>query len=148
MRAVTALRTCLILFWVLGILGVVVGIQQESQLPPELQLFLMTDELGDEPPGGLFLTVAFLVLFLVFIVSSVALFRLRRWGAWGLLVSNGLLASLTVFFGPTVEPPGESALDELSIICSGIAIGIAFFGHVLKKPHQPRVVPAGEHCVL
>ncbi len=137
MKRTTVLRALLILQWILIVAGVALSLALESHLPVELQAWLKAQADGSITTTDWLLLFLGIPLLVVMIVGSVGLFMLRRWGAWLYLITTSLGTTLMPFTGPTVDHVVADAVDEIALIFSGVVIGIAFFGNVLKQDNQP-----------
>lgn len=133
MKAVTALRTCILLGWTLVIVGLPVSFWLESKLPIQLQTWLQEEMARDLSTGETWVNILGIVCLVALFVASVGLFRLRWWGAWLYVGCAVMFFPLSFFYGPTVEHAMAYSLNELDIILSGITIGIIFFSDALPK---------------
>lgn len=140
MRVSTVLRICVLSEWVLVGISITLSLFLESHLPPPLQEWLTTEAEQDSQPYEAFLLAGGFLLLLFALAGSVGLLFLKRWGAWLYLLSLVIGYLLFPFFGPTVEHGLADAVDELTVMLSGLILGLAFFSDALPAKQKP-----GEH---
>jgi cell division protein FtsW (lipid II flippase) len=133
MKVSSVLRLCVVGELILVVLGLVLSSWLENRLPPPLRDWLAAEA---EREATVIEQCLFPVLGLVLVLSlvaSIGLLFLRRWAAWLYLISLGLGSMLFPFTGPTVEHPIPDALDDLSLVCAGLILGLAFFTDALVR---------------
>lgn len=137
MRVSTVLRICVLSEWVLVGISITLSLFLESHLPTPLQEWLTTEAEQDLQPYEAFLLGGGFLLLLFALAGSVGLLFLKRWGAWLYLLSLVIGYLLFPFMGPTVEHGLADAVDELSVMLSGLVLGLAFFSDALPGKRQP-----------
>lgn len=136
MRAATILRLSVVAQWVLIALTVALSFLLEEHLPEPLREWVKAEAERD-PPLAMYGVIALLVSVLFcFFVGSVGLLFLQRWAAWLFTASAVLMLALTPVFGPIVEHGLPSAVDNASLVVTGLIIGLAFFGGALKPKNK------------
>lgn len=92
---------------------------------------------GNSPPHEVSILLVMIPLLFCQFVGSVGLLFLKKWAAWLYLISliNGFF--LFPFLGPTVEHAVADTMDGISILLSGLIIGLAFFSGALRGGSAP-----------
>jgi hypothetical protein len=131
-KASTALRTAVVAEWVLLISGVILSFMLESRLPQPLQAWL--EQELEAPMEGVDVIVfaGFMLAISTMLVATVGFLLLQRWARWVYLAALASGYLVYPFSGPTVEHALADMADDLSLICCGFIIGLAFFSDALK----------------
>jgi len=132
----TVLRVAVVAEWVFGIVVIILSVVLEAFLPEPLQDYVAWTVEQDISLGEILVFLITVPLLLVYLVSSVGLFLLKNWARWLYLWTTVVFCFLYPFFGPTVEHGIADAVDEVTVILSGVIIGIAFFGGVIQVPNN------------
>jgi len=132
-----AMRICIGLSWVIGITSIILSFVLQDRLPEGLQAWLNEDfERDMEAYEAVILSISFAAI-LSWIVASVGLFMLQRWGAILFLISWAVFLILNPFTGPVVEHPLSATLWAIADILTGVVLGLAFFSDALgPKPQR------------
>jgi len=126
------LRVCVVLEWVVVIIGLGLSFALEDNLPTPLKDWLVAEAERDTAAHDVVLLGGGVVFFLAAVVSSLGLLFLQRWAAWLYLLSVIFGCLLSPFIGPVVEHGVADAVDEAAIVLSGLVLGLAFFSDALK----------------
>lgn len=137
MNSQRALQLLTIAFLVLGAVSLSVGLAADELLPAPLREW--QQESTEEMSGSTLVVAGLLAVgcLVSVLVASVALLRLKKWGAW-LHLSSMLVAFLTIpLFGPIIQHPATYIVDGLSMLVAGAIYGMAFFSGALSSGRQP-----------
>ena len=133
MQARRTLRFLIVLSWCLALAGVALSIVLEDKLPPLLRTYVLEQATRTRGTTDNVVVIGLWVLVSAYMTASVALFLLRRWGAWLYLVVEVL--SLVVIgsgiIGPTVNHPIEQVVSSMGALTVGAILAIAFGTDVL-----------------
>jgi hypothetical protein len=134
MHPATMLRLCVVSEWVFIALGMVLSFMLENRLPEPLRGWLAAE--ADRDPGTReFLALALLIPALpCWLAGSVGLLFLKRWAAWLYLGAAVVLHLLSCLVGPTVEHAVTMLYFNVSLVLSGLVLGLAFFSPALQPP--------------
>ena len=146
MSARAALRTAVVLFWLTFIAVIISSAALESFLPLELQEHLDVEaglEIGarDIVIGG-----ALLLVLLGFVLASIGLLLLQRWGAKLFLYLTILFCLLSCYAGPTVDHAVAAALQYVFAMLHGGIIALSFFSNAFEPvvPPRPEIPPGAD----
>jgi hypothetical protein len=142
MNNTSILRVCVVLEWVLLITGVALSFALESNLPDSLRAWLAEEYAQDLTSFDLAIIAVGFVVVIATIVASVGLLFLQRWAAWLYLATTVIGCVFMMFTGPTVEHAVSYAFDDVSVVFTGLVLGLAFFTDALK-PRENHVLSAG-----
>ena len=132
MKTQTILRVCVVLEWVVYIIGVGLSFVLQDSLPTPLKDWLVAEAERDMAAHELVLLGGVVVLLLAAIVASVGLLFLQRWAAWLYLFSFIVGCLLSLFYGPVVEHEVADVVGDVAIFLSGLVLGLAFFTDALR----------------
>lgn len=113
--------------------GLVLGAVGIGGLPPALREFTAAqDERLESSP--FFPAVAALgsILLVLYPVSLMAMWRFKRIGLF-LYLASFVLFPLTFLMGTDIVTPGEQLATELSMLCSGMLVGLAFHPEIRRR---------------
>ena len=131
-----AIRIGVVLSWIFGIISIISRILLQDSLPTSLQAWLIADsERGMETFEAVILPFGIVAIF-SFIVASIGLFMLKRWGSRLYLISYAVMIFLSFFTGPSVEHSLPASLWEIADILIGMVLGLAFFSDALNPKRQ------------
>jgi urea transporter len=134
MQTATVLRLGVVFEWVFIALGIILSFMLESRLPEPLREWLAAD-LESDPEAREFIALALLIpASLCWLIGSVGLLFLKRWAAWLYLGAAVVTLPLDCLFGPTVEHAGAMLCFNVSLVLSGLVLGLAFFSPALRPP--------------
>jgi urea transporter len=134
MQTATVLRLGVVFEWVFVALAIVLSFMLESRLPEPLREWLAADAESD-PEAREFLVLALLILVLLWwLTGSVGLLFLKRWAAWLYLGAAIVVHPLSCLLGPTVEHGVTMLFSNVSLVLSGLILGLAFFSPALRPP--------------
>ena len=136
MDAQKAMRICIGLFLFFAILGITLSYALQTNLPSELQVWLLEESERDMNAYEAVVGPVAIVDIVAIIVASVGLFMLKRWAAKLYLIAFVAMLILGPFAGPSVEHALSGTLISIAYILSGLVIGLAFFSDALKPKHQ------------
>lgn len=143
MSSSTLLRICVVLEWVLVGLAVGLSVLLESTLPAPLREWLTADAEGGFSLQDMKLLVVLIPILACAFVASIGLLCLQRWGACLYLIALVVDLVTLPFMGPTVEHALVSAVGQLTVLLSGLIVGLAFFSDALRaRPGHAEPVPA------
>ena len=131
-----AMRICIVLSWIFGILSLLLYFVLQDSLPLGLQGWLLEEA---ERKPAVYEVVSFLVfavLIVVNIVASVGLYLLKKWAARLYIFSLVIMVIMVPFFGPTVEEGIVTTFASIADIISGLVLGLAFFSDALNPKRQ------------
>lgn len=131
-----AIRIGVVLAWVIGIIGIISSVLLQDSLPTSLQNWLIADSERDLGTFEAVILPFGIVAIFSYIVASIGLFMLKRWGARLYLISYAVLVFLNFFTGPSVEHSLPASLAEISDILIGMVLGLAFFSDALNPKRQ------------
>ena len=137
-RSLRWLRILLASEWVLIAFGVSLAFLLEARLPSELQAFLRAEEEAEFSLGQVlaFIAMAFsLVLWVIGNIGCLLLWPPARWVYLASIVTGVLFMP---FLGPTVLHPAADAVEEVSVLVAGAALGLLFFSPVSERFRRPR----------
>jgi len=137
MNPSTALRLFVVLELILVIGGVVSAALLEGNLPEPLRQWLVAEAEREPTPQETAVLAILIPVLISSVAGSIGLLLLKRWGAWIFLIALIAGSALMPFTGPTVAHPLADAIDELSLILSGLIIGLAFFTNALRSSARP-----------
>jgi len=127
MNTSNTLRVFVILEWILIIGAISCSASLESSLPQDLKNWLASEE----AEGSAIVAFSFIPALIGALVGSIGLLFLKRWAAWLYLVCTIILA---VPDGqPLVEDSITASVGEISLLISGIIIGMSFFSSALVE---------------
>jgi xanthine/uracil permease len=133
MKTQTILRVCVVLEWVVYIIGVGLSFVLQDSLPTPLKDWLVAEAERDMAVHELVLLGGgVVVLLLAAIVASVGLLFLQRWAAWLYLFSFIVGCLLCLFYGPVVEHGVADVVGDVATFLSGLVLGLAFFTDALR----------------
>jgi hypothetical protein len=101
-------------------------------LPEELRTFLNRTE-EDMPPVKTTFVGLLLLVLVLFVVSWIMMWRLKSAGRTLYAVSWGLSLLFMIPLGPYVQPAFTYSLDQLSVLVSGVILGVAYFSELRFK---------------
>ena len=133
MRASRVLRACIILNLVSTLVYAVLSVFLEAYLPEPLFNWLIATSEATQPGIDNRLFMAGLFLLLLWWISAVALFFLRRWGAWLYVTTVILGLFLQLFMGPTVEHAFAIIPNYISALLDGMILSLSFFSSALNR---------------
>jgi hypothetical protein len=121
--SVSSFRRILIIWWLVGVLCVVVNAATQTYLPAELAGYVAKNAAAEPTDFEFAGIILGLLLLLALGIGSIGLFFLRSWARDTFLLANVLGVFLTPFFGPSVMSEWASGVSYLSSILTG---GILF----------------------
>lgn len=127
------LRVCVVAWWIFFILSIWLSFEMQIHLPTSLNEWVISEAERNPTTVELIIIIASLVMLLTYLVSSIGLLLLNRWGAWLFLISLIIEYIYSPFTGPIVDHAITNTFSELSDLLSGLIIGLAFFSNSLKK---------------
>ncbi|MES9296757.1 hypothetical protein ABEQ71_12570, partial [Cutibacterium acnes] len=80
-----------------------------------------------------FLLVASLALLVLLPVSTVGLWKFKRWARTLYIVISIVFIPLSIFVGPIVMNSWEAMFNEIAILLEGILIAMMFMGPISEK---------------
>lgn len=134
MQPATLLRVCVVSEWIFLAFGLVLSFMLESRLPEPLREWLAADAARDPGARDLLALVLFIPALLCWLAGSVGLLFLKRWAAWLYLGAAVVLHLLSCLLGPTVEHAVTMLYFNVSLVLSGLVLGLAFFSPALHPP--------------
>ena len=129
MSPTSALRLFISLYWAMGILSAVVPLVLPGWPPETLKAWVAEEEARDLP---LALLPTLATIAIASIVSSIALLRLRRWGAPVFLVSGLLSYGAIALLGPQVTPGVAYLFEVGAAISAGLVIALCYWSDALR----------------
>lgn len=112
-------------------IGVAVFYSDDGALEPAWDLLpqstIMHVYLSEYLTGFIILFVFFSALILA---SYVGVLLFRNWGRWLYLICTLLVASLSLFLGPTIIYGWENALWEIATLANGAIMAVMFFSPI------------------
>ncbi len=123
-------RRLILLSVLVPCLGVAVSMATEASLPPPLRDYLARDA---ELAPLMSEVVAGLVLFIVWIVALVGLYRFRRYARPLFVASNLGGLAVVPWFGPYVDLGWGEAVYQLSFILNGIILAAAYWSPLAER---------------
>ncbi|WP_217519020.1 hypothetical protein [Vibrio metschnikovii] len=134
MPITTLFRVILISGLVTSIVGIIAGFSLSETLPPILQEYLLQAEKKEVSNFEMvFLLVASLALLVLLPVSTVGLWKFKRWARTLYIVISIVFIPLSIFFGPIVMNSWEAMFNEIAILLEGILIAMMFMGPISEK---------------
>lgn len=134
MHPATMLRLCVVSEWIFIALGIVLSFMLESRLPEPLRAWLAADSARDPGAREFLALMLFIPASLGWLAGSVGLLLLKRWAAWLYLVVVVVVLLLDCLLGPTVEHAVTMLYFNVSLVLSGLVLGLAFFSPALHPP--------------
>jgi hypothetical protein len=134
-----SLRILVVTDWCLAAIAIPLAFLLEPSLPPQFREFLALEQ---ERPFGvveLLQSAAMLLSIVLWVVGSVGLFLLQRWArpVYCAAVVTGVM--FTPFVGPIVMAPLAAALEDASLIVSGLVLGIIYLSPGREELRPTRV---------
>jgi hypothetical protein len=126
------LRICVVLEWVVVIVGVGLAFVLEGSLPDPLKAWLKAEEERGLGQSDYALLCGGVLALVMAILSSVGLLCLRRWASWLYLLAVVLGCLTSLFGGPVVQHVIPDVVDEIAVTISGLILGLAFFSDALR----------------
>lgn len=138
----TTLRTLLVLYWFLTAATIALSLAMEAWLPAPLAGWnaASADSMSTASLAA-WGVVVFVFLVLLF-AASAGLFFFKRRARWVYLATVFVFHVISIFIGPVVEHALPAAVNDFTIVLSGVIIGMVFFSGVLKPPAQPAAANA------
>ncbi|EKO3608650.1 hypothetical protein GCS56_003305 [Vibrio metschnikovii] len=134
MPITTLFRVILISGLVTSIVGIIAGFSLSETLPPILQEYLLQAEKKEVSNFEMvFLLVASLALLVLLPVSTVGLWKFKRWARTLYIVISIVFIPLSIFVGPIVMNSWEAMFNEIAILLEGILIAMMFMGPISEK---------------
>ncbi|WP_332420274.1 hypothetical protein, partial [Vibrio metschnikovii] len=134
MSITTLFRVILISGLVTSIVGIIAGFSLSETLPPILQEYLLQAEKKEVSNFEMvFLLVASLALLVLLPVSTVGLWKFKRWARTLYIVISIVFIPLSIFVGPIVMNSWEAMFNEIAILLEGILIAMMFMGPISEK---------------
>ena len=130
-KARIVLRFALVALFALLALSIGLAFVADKLLPETLAEWYRAESAGDFEFTDLLTLLFWGAGVLLFLVSMGGLFFYQRWAAL-LMVAVLALFSLQLLFSPTVEPGILSYLGSLSVLLTGLILGISFFTEALE----------------
>ena len=120
--------------WLIIILAVVVGFYEESQLTGDyLKMLKIEESIELSSIQDISLIIAS-IFTLIFLVSSIAICLLKRWGrTWYLISYVGAMISILPAYMPTLVMPVALILDGVSSILFGFVVALGYFSPISEK---------------
>lgn len=128
------LRLCVVFEWVFLALGIGLSFMLASRLPEPLREWLASDRERDPATRDFLALALFIPASLCWLAGSVGLLFLKRWAARLYLGAILVLIPLDCLFGPTVEHAVTMLYFNVSLVLSGLVLGLAFFSPALQPP--------------
>jgi nitrate reductase NapE component len=141
MRSTTLLRFFVLLEWAFLLISMKLSFALEHTLPEPLRDWIAADTDAEVSKADLIILFSIVPLLASALVGAIGLLFLKRWAAWVYLVSMVLGYLIVPFTGPSVEHAIAYAVDEVSVVFSGMVIALAFFSDALD-PKKPDTEPA------
>jgi len=131
MNATRALKVSIVMQWFFLVIGVSIGIYEESLLPEALQLFIQAEtekELATMEIAAFSVVIAFLFIDLFL---SIAVYCLREWARkpYTYIVIVGALI-YNVALGPSVISPVSGIFAYCSTLAIGISVALLYYSQV------------------
>jgi hypothetical protein len=127
------MRISIIVQWILIVTAVVIGIYEERFLPDILRNYI--NEQDDKALSSLEIVALGSALFLLLgiIISSIGLYRLKRWARTAYVACAVLGTALFLFMGPSVTPPIQGTIEYLANATEGFTIALLYFSAARKN---------------
>ena len=119
------LRFGIVTWWITMPIFFVLSVVSESWLPEPLQTFLKAEYEKDIDVWEILMFIIALIVLAGLIISSIALYYFKRWGAYGFFVLYLFSYLLVPLLEPTVEHQIMNFAD-LEIIAIGFILGVLF----------------------
>ena len=132
----TTFRFTLISSIVALILSVSAGIGLEGSLPIELQKYLVWEA---EQDISTYFAVSILVIFILYIVNVVGLWKFKPWAKKMYVLITFLSIMLFPSLGPIVMNAWEAMFYDIAILLEGALLVLLFVGPVANKFSQKSV---------
>ncbi len=127
MSIIKILKVTIILQWLFIILSVISGFIEESYLPKLLLKWVEEDDLNIENNFILLPMLLLLILFFLYIISSIGVFRLKQWAKKPYTLSNIMLGVIIISFGSGVYTPLAVAFDYYSTLSIGFTMALIYY---------------------
>jgi hypothetical protein len=128
----------------LGGISVAASFAENDLLPEPLREWNADQSLDWSPPTLIAVVVFLVLIIFAWIVASVALLQLKKWGAWLHLGTTLVGLAVLPFFGPFVIHGVSYVIESLGALVNGCLYGVAFFSTALDRPKtsdQPPLTP-------
>ena len=137
MSSETLFRTILIAGLITAIVGIVAGFSLSDTLPQILQDYLTQTEVTDISNGeAIFALITILSVFILLPVSTIGLWKFKRWARTLYVVLTIIFIPFTPAIGPVVMNGWEYMFNDLALMLEGILIAMMFTG-VISRRFQP-----------
>lgn len=133
----TTLRTLLVLYWFLTAATIALSLAMEAWLPAPLAGWNAASADAMPPAALAAWGVVVFALLVVLFAASAGLFFFKRRARWVYLATVFIFHVISIFIGPVVEHALPAAVNDFTIVLSGVIIGMVFFSDVLKPAGQP-----------
>ena len=139
-NSIRALRISIIVQWVLIVAAIVFGIYEERYLPAVLRSYLNEQDSKPLSSGEIVVLGSALFFVLGLIVTSIGLYRLKRWARTAYVVCSVFGTVLFLFMGPSVTPPIEGTIEYVANATEGFTIALLYFSSAreyFENSNQP-----------
>lgn len=140
MKSQRVLQLLTIASVVLAGMSVAINLLTDDLLPEQL---LAWREAHMEQVGigtMLFMLAAIALSLICLLVATIALFLLKKWGAWLHLASGLPMFIVYPMMGPLVQHPASYLVDVIGVLVTGCLYGVAFFTDALSPGQKPPVI--------
>lgn len=110
----------------------------EDSLPPPLKEYLKAEADRGIAAGDIVFLVGGIIFVLAALIASAGLFFLQKWARWLYLAATFVAYAAMLFSGPSVEHAVAGTVGDLTVLISGVILGMAFFTDVLEKQAAPQ----------
>lgn len=136
-----ALRLAIVAEWVFVVLTIIGSFVFERWLPQPLQDWVAAETNRTMTALEIASMVIGMGSMLLWLVGSIALMCLKKWGAWLFLASHVVGSFSTVVSNASVSHPFTGLCDDWAMLLWGVVLGIAFFSSALESPRAPAPPP-------
>jgi hypothetical protein len=134
MLITTLFRTVLIAGLITAVVGVVAGISLSDTLPMGLQDYLAQSENSDiSTSEAIFSIFALLAVLIILPVSTIGLWKFKRWARTLYVVLTIILIPFYPAMGPVVMNGWEAMFDNITLLLEGILIAMMFTGTISQE---------------
>lgn len=138
MKPKNILRVAVFLYWVFLILSIATSFALENTLPEPLKTWLEQQAEADITNLEIILVFIGIPLLVIELIASICLCLLHQWAKWGFLTTTIIGYLLFLFAGPIVEDALSVTLEEISVMLSGLILGLVFFTDVLSEKAEQK----------
>lgn len=132
MPITTLFRIILIAFLISSIISIVAGMTLTDTLPMLLQEYLIQEE-NEEMFDNTAILIAAISILILFIISTIALWKFKNWARVIYIVITVALLPLYPAFGPVVMNPWEAMFGDIALILEGVLIAMMLFSPVNEE---------------